>query len=153
MKNTVLKFGLYGFLLGLGLFLLGLVILEDSDLSIAEIFGYATMIASLSFVFVGIKHYRDNVNNGTISVGKALGVGILISGFPALGVSIADYIYTAFINPNFYNEYVESMKAQGHMEPIPEWSSSTMALLMFVTVLLLGFIISLISALILQNKN
>lgn len=153
MKNTVLKFGLFGFLLGISLFLLGLVILEDSDTSIAEIFGYATMIASLSFVFVGIKHYRDKENNGTISVGKALGIGMLISSFPAVGVAIADYIYTAFINPNFYNEYVESMKARGHMEPIPEWSSGTMALLMFVTVLLLGFIISLLSALILQNKN
>ncbi|PIB37923.1 DUF4199 domain-containing protein [Maribacter sp. 4G9] len=153
MKSIIVKYGLYGFILGLGLFLLGLIIIEDSNLSVAEIFGYATMIASLSFIFIGIKHYRDKINNGFISFGNAMGIGMLISGFPALGIAIADYIYTTWINPNFFKEYAEMMKAQGNSESIPEWSSGMMSLIMFLTVILLGFIITLISALILQRKN
>lgn len=153
MKSIIVKYGLYGFILGLGLFLLGLIIMEDSNLSVAEIFGYATMIASLSFVFIGIKHCRDKINNGSISFGNAVGIGMLISSFPALGIAIADYIYTTWINPNFFKEYAEMMKAQGNSEPIPELSSLMMSLIMFLTVILLGFIITIISALILQRKN
>lgn len=153
MKNTVIKFGSYGLLLGFGLFLIGLLFMKDIDMSTGEVIGYATMIASLSFIFFGIKHYRDKVNNGTVTLGQAIGIGLLITLFPAIGIAIADYIYTAFINPDFFKEYVEMMESQGNTEPIPEWGSGMMALIMFLTVFILGFIISLISALILQRKT
>lgn len=153
MKNTVIKFGSYGLLLGFGLFLIGLLFMKDIDMSTGEIIGYATMIASLSFIFFGIKHYRDNINNGAVSLGKAIGIGLLIALFPAVGIAIADYIYTAFINPDFFKEYVAIMEAKGNTEPIPEWGSGMMALIMFLTVMILGLIISLISAFILQRKT
>jgi len=66
MNNAIFKFGFYGLLVGLGLILAGLVFLQDVDMSIGEIVGYTTMIASLSFVFFGIRHYKKNVNNGKI---------------------------------------------------------------------------------------
>jgi len=78
---------------------------------------------------------------------------MLISCFPAIGIAIADYIYTKIINPNFFKEYVAMMQSQGHTEPIPEWGSGTMALIMFLTVLILGLIISILSGLILQTKT
>lgn len=153
MKNIIFKFGLYGLLLGFGLFLIGLLFMKDIDLSTGEVIGYATMIASLSFIFFGIKHFRDKVNSGTVSIGKAVGIGVLISLFPAIGIAIADFIYTAFINPDFFKDYVAMMEAKGNTEPIPEWGSGMMALVMFLTVMVLGLIVSLISALILQRKN
>ncbi|MFS4454891.1 DUF4199 domain-containing protein [Maribacter sp. 2304DJ31-5] len=153
MQNTVLKFGGYGFLLGSGLFMLGLLLMKDIDVSVGEVIGYATMIVSLSLIFFGIKHFRDKVNSGTVSLGKAITIGVLISCFPAIGIGIADFIYTSFINPDFFKEYVEMMEARGHTEPIPRWSNGMMALVMFLTVMILGFIISLISALLLQRKN
>lgn len=127
--------------------------MKDIDLSTGEVIGYATMIASLSFIFFGIKHFRDKVNSGTVSIGKAVGIGVLISLFPAIGIAIADFIYTAFINPDFFKDYVAMMEAKGNTEPIPEWGSGMMALVMFLTVMVLGLIVSLISALILQRKN
>jgi hypothetical protein len=153
MKNTVLKFGFYGLLIGLGLFLAGLVFMKDADLSTGEIVGYTTMIASLSFVFFGIRHYKEKVNKGKISFGKAISIGMLISCFPAIGIAIADYIYTKIINPNFFEEYVEIMQSQGHTDPIPEWGSATMAFIMFLTVMILGLIISILSGLVLQTKS
>lgn len=153
MKNTILKFGLYGLVLGFGLFLSGLLLMKKIDLSTGEIIGYATMIASLSFVFFGIKHYRDKVNNGKVTLRKAIGIGLLISLFPAVGTAIADFVYTTFINPDFLTDYKEMMEAKGNTEPIPDWSNGFMAFLMFITVMILGLIISLISALILQRKN
>lgn len=153
MKNTVFKFGLYGFLLGFGVFLIGLLFMKDIDMTTGEVIGYATMIASLSFIFFGIKHFRDKINNGKVSIGKAIGIGLLIALFPAIGIAIADFIYTSFINPDFFKEYVAMMEAKGNTEPIPDWGSGMMAFVMFATVMVLGLIISLISALILQRKN
>ncbi len=44
------------------------------------------------------------------------------------------------------------MQAKGYEGEIPEFTSSTAAAVMFITVAVIGFIISMISALILQKK-
>ncbi|MBR9913569.1 MAG: DUF4199 domain-containing protein [Algicola sp.] len=168
MKNTVIKFGLYGCTLAIVLFLLALVFGNGLSYSTQEIVGYATMIASLSFVFFGIKHFRDHVNNGTVSFGKALLIGVLISGMVAIGIGIADYIYTTLINPDFAKEFLDTSIKQlettysgtelqtKKAELVEQMSayggSGFLAFIMFVTVLIIGFILSLISTLILQRK-
>ncbi|MFS4493138.1 DUF4199 domain-containing protein [Maribacter sp. 2308TA10-17] len=153
MKNTIIKFGFYGFLLSIVLFLSGLYFGKGMDFSTQEVVGYLTMVVSLVFVFFGIKHFRDNENKGQLSLSKGLLIGLLISAFTASGIALADYIYTTAINPDFFNEYIAMMREQGHTEEIPDWGSGFMAFVMFATVLIIGFIISLISALILQRKN
>ena len=80
MKSTVIKYGLYGLITGLIIFTLHLVLgINNLDYSTNEILGYISIFLSLSFVFFGIKHYRDKVNNGIITLGKAIAIGILIS--------------------------------------------------------------------------
>ncbi|GGD20601.1 DUF4199 domain-containing protein [Hyunsoonleella pacifica] len=168
MKNTVIKYGGYGLLTGIVIFLATILLGKGLSYTTQEILGYASMVASLSFIFFGIKHYRDKVNNGVVSLGKATLIGILISIFVGVGVAIADYIYTTTINPDFANEYLETTLKTMETSMIPEefeikkaeltkqmedyGGSGTMALLMFITVVLIGCIISLISGLILQRK-
>lgn len=169
MKKVILKFGVYGLLTALVLFLLVLWLGMSLSYSIQEIVGYATMLASLSFIFFGIKHYRDRVNNGEVSFGKALLVGLGIAVLVGVGVAIADYIYTAIINPDFVEEYtaysIENLKETVPPEKFEQKklelenevksmdSSGILAFVMFATVVIIGFIISLISALILQRKQ
>lgn len=153
MKNTVVKFGTYGFILALALFLSGLYFGQGMDFSIGEIIGYATMIASLSFVFFGIKHFRDNENNGRVTFRKAVMVGLLISLFTAAGIAVADFIYTTAINPDFFKEYTAVMREQGYKGEIPDYGSGFMAFIMFLTVMIIGLVISLISALLLHSKD
>lgn len=153
MKQTVLKYGFYGLLTGFLIFTIHLVIgINNFDLSTNEILGYVSIFLSLSFIYFGIKHYRDQVNNGTISLGKAIIIGLLISVLVGLGIAIADFIYTTFINPSFFIDYEQTMVAQGKSEDIFEMTSTTAALFMLALVTTIGFIISLISALILQRK-
>lgn len=168
MRNIVIKYGLYGLLTGVILFLSGIFLGKGLSYSSQEVVGYSTMVASLSFVFFGIKHYRDKVNNGAVSFGKALQIGLLISVLVGVGVGIADFIYSTFINPDFMAEYLDaSIKTMKETLPPEEFetkkaaltqqmkdygSSGFMAALMFLTVVLIGFIISLISGLILQRK-
>ena len=168
MKKTVLKFGSYGLILGAVIFGLALTFGGGLSYTTQEIIGYGSMVASLSFVYFGIKHYRDQVNGGKVTFGKALLIGVLISALVCLGVGLIDFLYTTVINPDFAKEYLaktlesyeklysgnelETKKAELTTQMENYGGSGFMAALMFFTVLVIGFIISLISGLILQRK-
>lgn len=168
MKNTVIKYGLYALISGFVLFGLPFFLGMGVDFDYGELIGYTSMVLSLLFVYFGIKHYRDKVNNGKVSLAKAIGIGMLIALFSAIGVAVFDYIYTTKINPEFASEYLEysikkmqetlsaeelKLKTAELKQQMEDYGSpSFMAFIMFATVMILGFIISLISGLILQRK-
>lgn len=168
MKNTILRYGLRSAITICSLSLAGWFLGKNLDYSVQEVIGYAGMIVSLLFVFLGIKHYRDKENNGIVSFGKAVLIGILITLIAALAFGILDVIYIKYINPDFmaeyYSHYVEQMKNSlpqaelqtklVELEAQKELFSNTFMsfFLMFATVFIIGFIISLISALMLQRK-
>ena len=152
MKSTVIRFGIYGFLLAFIIFLAALSFGEGLDFSTQEVIGYLTMIASLSFIFFGIRHYRDQVNDGKISFRRAVLIGLLISALTGLGIALADFLYLSFINPDFFEEYEAIMRNEGYKGEIPDYGNGFMAMIMFLTVMIIGLIISLISALILTRK-
>ncbi|MFK7812693.1 MAG: DUF4199 domain-containing protein [Maribacter sp.] len=168
MKKTVLRYGLYGAITISILFIIGWILGKKLDYSSQEIIGYASMIVSLGFVYIGIKHFRDKENNGLVSFRKALTIGVLISLITALVFGVIDIIYLE-LNPDFTTEYyahaVKDMRAKlpadefemklAELESQKQLFSNPLFsfLLMALTVFIIGFIISLISALILQRKN
>lgn len=83
MKNTVLRYGLLSGAIILTLWFLTRPLWMKADgqfdLSKGEILGYLNMLIALSMIFFGVRQYRDTVLNGTISFGKAFGVGLLIA--------------------------------------------------------------------------
>ena len=154
MKSTVLKFGSYGLLVGFIVFFLHLFFgIDNLENSTNEILGYISIFLSLSFIYFGIKHFRDHVNNGLISLGKAIQIGLFISILVGLGIAIADFIYTKFIDPSFFANYEQQLIDQGKEDKIVKMTSTTAALFMFVLVTIIGFMISLISGVILQRKK
>ncbi len=168
MKNTVVRYGIYGAITICILFTLALTLGKGLSYSLQEVIGYTSMVVSLIFVYFGIKHYRDTENNGVVSFGKALIIGLLISLFAAIAFGLLDVIYIKYINPDFSAEYyghiIEEMRTTlpeeefkiklSELETQKELFSSPLInfLLMSATVLIIGFIISLISGLILQRK-
>ncbi|MBK8568449.1 MAG: DUF4199 domain-containing protein [Saprospiraceae bacterium] len=82
MQKIVLRFGLIAGALVSILMLVGMVLMVGPDgkvnLDHGQLFGYISMIVSLSLIFFGIRSYRDQ-NGGKISFGKAFKVGILIT--------------------------------------------------------------------------
>lgn len=169
MKSTLLKFGTYSFLTALILFFIALTVFGNMDYGTQEVIGYASIILSLIFIFPGIKHFRDTVNHGSVSFGKAFVVGLLIALCAGIGFAVIDYIFTAYINPDFLDNYMahqltemektlpaaefETQKAAMEQQMKDFGSSGFMAFIMFITVVLIGIIISLISALILKRKK
>jgi Protein of unknown function (DUF4199) len=168
MKNSAIRYGSYSSLTLAILFIIGMIINDRFGSAPSEVFGYASMIISLLFVFIGIKHFRDNENNGLVSFGKALLIGVLISLMASITFGIIDLIYITYINPDFTVEYyaqaIEQFRVTlpetefkvklAELESQKELFMNPLIsfLLMSVTVFILGFIISLISALILQRK-
>ena len=154
MKSTVIKYGSYGLLVGVVIFSLHLFLgIDNLDNSTNEILGYISIFLSLSFIFFGIKHYRDKENDGFISLVQAIKIGVLIAILVGLGIAIADFIYTKYIDPSFFANYEQQLIDQGKEDEIVKMTSTTAALFMLVLVTIIGFIISLISGIILQRKK
>lgn len=169
MRKTILKFGGYGFLTGIIIFGIALTFGDGLSYTAQEVIGYGSMIVSLSFIYFGIRHYRDQINDGEISFGKGLLIGLLISAFVGLGIGLVDYLYTTVINPDFSDQYLqrtldiyesqfsgqelEAKKAELTKQMEDYGGSGFMATLMFITVVLIGLVISIISSLILQRKH
>jgi len=169
VKNTVIKYGLYSLVAGFVLFGTPFLFGMEVGNEYGEVFGYLAMVLSLVFVYFGVKHYRDKENKGAVSLGKAIGIGMLIALFAAIGVAIFDYVYTTQINPDFASEYLEQSLAEMEKTLSAEefkiksaeltkqmtdyGGSGFMAFMMFASVMIIGFIMSLISGLILQRKE
>ncbi|GAA4111304.1 hypothetical protein GCM10022393_08900 [Aquimarina addita] len=167
MKNIIFKYGSFAAITICILFFLGLLG-ENLSYSIREVIGYSSMIVSLLFIFFGIKQYRDKENKGILTLNKALLIGIFISLIAATAFGIIDMIYITYINPDFMTEYythaVEQMRLSlsetefkvqlMELEKQKELFMNPFFnfLVMFVTVMMIGCIISLISGFILQRK-
>jgi hypothetical protein len=169
MKKVIRKYGIYGFFSSIILFLIAFVIAKSYSYEVQEIVGYLTIVIALFFVFFAIKHYRDKENQGVLTIGNGILIGLSITTFVALGSAIADYIYVTILYPDFVTDYsnyqLEKLKStqsardfeikrQEMMEGIKTIGNPfIMALVMFVTVMILGTIITLLSSLFLHNKN
>ncbi len=168
MRKIVLRFGLFGAITICVLFLAAWFLADGQSYTVQELIGYSVMILSLSFVFFGIKQFRDTENSGSISFKKALTIGLLISLIVAIAFGILDVIYVEFLNPDFMDDYyarsvaemeatlptdefkikLQELEAQKTTFTNPMFTFAIMGLTVFV----IGFIISLISSLILQRK-
>jgi hypothetical protein len=131
--------------------------------------GYSSMIVAFSLIFVGVKNYRDKHNDGTISFGKALKIGLLITLVAStIYVIVWQIDYYLFI-PDFYEKYsahiIRDMKAHGasqaqiQQQMTVNRSNGQMyrnplfnAMFTYIEILPVGIIMSLLAALILKRK-
>jgi len=170
MKSTFYRYGIYAMLT---MVLLSAVhfflIMPNVNLANAEVVGYLTMLLSMIFVFVGIKHYRDKVNNGVLSFWQGLKIGVLIVLIPSVAFGLFDILYTEVINPDWLNNYYKEMVEQTKRSTAPEKLDAALKkletsknifsnpllqfLLMAATVFIIGFIVTIISSLTLRRSK
>ena len=117
MKKIVLTFGLIsGAILAVMMFAT-LPLIGKVSFDKLEIVGYTTMVISFLMVFFGIRSYRENVNGGKISFGKAVQVGLLITLLSCVCYVIAWEIIYFKIAPDFVDKYgnymIEKVRASG----------------------------------------
>lgn len=146
------------------------LISDSLSLNTRMIFGYATMILAFSLIFVGIKNYRDTYNNGQISFGKALGIGLLITLIASTVYVVVWMIDYSYFVPDFGEKYqaqvLAELKANGASAAEIQKQGAEMAVTMekyktsvtframftYLEIAPVGIVISLIAALILKNN-
>ena len=171
MKQIAFRYGLYAGLTILVLAAIHVFVLMPPNISweIAEVVGYLTMALSMIFVFMGIRFYRDHVNNGYLTFGQGLKLGALIVLVPAVTFGLFDILYTQVLHPSFGDEYlayqVEKIKASAPADRVEEKIAKLRKdmqmfgnpffefLLMSVTVYIVGLIVTIISALTLRRTK
>ena len=118
MTKIVLTFGLIAGAISAVLMWIMLGLYNSGTLNhdYGEIFGYTTMIISLSMVFFGIKSYRDN-HGGKIGFWKGVQIGLLISLIAAVCYATSWEVYYRTSGGNFLAEYsahyIEKLKEKG----------------------------------------
>lgn len=161
MKKHVLTFGTIPGLVWIGLQLFTVhQLYTNPDLKTNDILGYVIMILIFSLIFFGVRDYRNKKLGGTISFGKALKAGVLMSLVSSV-VYVAIWLicYYLFV-PDFievYSQYVldNNLASAEYVESTKNWYKNTWGII-FITaleVLPMGLAAALISALILKKKQ
>lgn len=173
MKKIILIYGLIAGSIVAAMMLITMPMYNRGTLNMdnGELVGYTTMVIALSMVFFGIKSYRDNYANGSISFGKGFKVGILITLIASAMYGLAWEISYSKIGEEFTKKmtekYYEDMKAEGATEAElqkakEEWESFSemyknpiirFGFTVFVEIFPVGLVITLVSAAVLKRKD
>ena len=113
MQKIILKFGLAAGIAMIAFIFVEGTLIERNMVPMAwtEVIGYATMLIALSMVFFGIKSYRDNHGNGSITFWKGLQIGLLISVIASVMYFAGGELYNA-ANPSFFPTVMERLAEQ-----------------------------------------
>jgi hypothetical protein len=170
MKSTVYRYSIYATITILVLSLLQVTIIASrASFAVQEAAGYLSMLISMIFVFMGIRHYKNKVNGGFLGFGEGLKIGVLIVLLPAVFFGIFDILYTQVIDTawadHYYNHIVEEAKKTvapeklaAELQKIEQqkefFASPVMQFLVMAgTVFIIGFIVTIISSLTLMKRK
>lgn len=173
MKKVILIYGLIAGSIVAAMMFITMPMYQSGVLNLdnGEWVGYTTMVVALSMVFFGIKSYRDNHANGSISFGKGFKVGILITIIACVMYGLAWEVSYSQIGDDFMKKmnekYYADMKAEGATEKELEeakkqWESFgemyknplfRFGFTVVVEIFPVGLVITLISAGILRRKE
>lgn len=171
MKKIVIVFGSISGLIVAALMIINVNRCYNSqDFESSMFLGYASMLLAFSFIFIGIKSYRDKHKGGIISFGKAFKIGLFICLIASTFYVVAWLVdYYLFI-PDFMEKYtthvLEAAKKSGASAQEMSLQTTEMAgykemyknpffiiLFTYAEILPIGLLVSLISALILKRKS
>jgi hypothetical protein len=170
MKKTVLTFGLISGAFSAVMMLLTVPFLDRIGFDHGEVLGYTLILLSFLLVFFGVRSYRENVGDGTVSFGRAFAVGLLITLISSACYVITwEFIYFK-LAPGFADKYaahaMAQVKASGADQQKIDETARQMAELKvmldkpllnaamtFMEPLPVGLIVTLVSAGVLKKKK
>jgi len=170
MKKTVLVFGLISGAISAAMMWVTLPFVHNGSLKHSEILGYTTMFLSFLLVFFGIRSYREHVGGGTITFGRGVAVGLLITVIScACYVASWEILYVNFM-PDFMDKYAAQVVGEMHKEGAPaaavaakekqlaamkEWYKNQLinVAMTFIEPFPVGLLMTLVSAAILRRRT
>jgi len=168
MHTTAIRYGLIAAaIMSLVVFFMYFLFNPYTLMDMGEILGYGTMVIAMSMIFIGIKKYRDTQLNGYITFGQAFGMGLYVAFIGSFLYGIFEGIFyaTSEFRDVYLEFYTDKIRNSGQSPELIQqqlnemqqqfamWDSPfMMGLLMFLTVFIIGVIISLVSAAILRKN-
>jgi hypothetical protein len=173
MKRTVIIYGLIaGAIVSAFMSTTMLICANDKTFDAGTssmIVGYLGMLIALTFIFVAVKSYRDKQNNGTVTFGKALGIGLLISLIAStLYVITWAIVYNSFL-PDYMERYTAAMATEAkatlsgpalqakldELKKANEMYATPVGFTLFTytEILPVGILVSLVAALVLKRRK
>ncbi len=170
MKNVILKYGLLsGAVSVLLMSIMTLWLKQSGKIDGGEVFGYAGMILSMLFVYIGVRAFRDQHRNGVITFGEAFKVAGIIALVSCACYVVGWLFIYEFVMPDFLDFYttcsLDKMKAAGSPEAEIQKATAEMMHykelyknplyrigLTFMEPLPVALLVSLVSAAILRRK-
>lgn len=125
MKNTIIKYGLISGVISAVLMLISTLTIKNIGydkvgMDNAALIGYTLIILAMSIIFMGIKSFRDEVNQGSVGFTKALLIGLGITVISCVCYSLMWLVVYYNFMPNFMddyaNYYIEKLKSSGATE-------------------------------------
>ncbi len=119
MKKTVLTYGLLAGAIVSAMLLITQPLFRNGTLNHDNgvYVGFTSMIIAFLLIFFGVKSYRDEQLNGSITFGKAFSVGILIAVVASFFYAITWEFTFRFVYPDFIEWYnqcqLEAMAKEG----------------------------------------
>ncbi len=171
MKKTILTNGIIGGIIVSIMMMISTIVFKcNPNMSSSMAIGYAGMLIAFSFVFIGIRNYRNKQNDGFVSFGDAFKIGLLISLIASTFYVVSWLVEYYCFFPDFMEKYsaaaiqkiendphitstevaaqVDQIKTMQEMYKSPIW----VILFTYAEIFPLGILISLISALILKKR-
>ncbi len=170
MKQIIIKNGLLSGLLVSTFMVCSMAYLYKSEGAEGSmLLGYASMLAAFSFVFLGIKKYRDSEAEGKITFFTAFKIGIAISSIASIMYTLAWAIEYHFFIPDFMEKYssvaieklqksnLSTIDLEAKIKEINEgkvWYDNIFLFLAitFAEIFPVGLLVTIVSALILKKK-
>ncbi|MDO8367550.1 MAG: DUF4199 domain-containing protein [Saprospiraceae bacterium] len=113
MKQTILRYGLISGAVAAVLMTLTAMKLSSSmDFENGHYYGYAGILLSMIFVFLGVRSYREQVNGGVLSFAKGFQVGLLIAIVSCICYVLAWMVVSETLIPDFMDKYIEHALSQ-----------------------------------------
>ena len=170
MKKNILIFGsIVGLLLTANMIVMTIKCTNNPEFESNDVLGYSAMIIVFSFIFFGIKNFRDKQNNGVITFGQAFKMGFLMSLLASTIYVVVWLVHYNVFVPEFIDKYTHHVLYMGKLKGLTETELASKAnemaefkemyknplfviLLTYAEVLPLSTIVALISAVILRRK-
>jgi hypothetical protein len=148
----------------------GITLSDHGSFFSSEWFGYLVMLVALTFIFVGVKRYRDLERGGVIRFLPAFGMGLGIAAAAGVAYVAVWEVYLAMTDYRFMDQYIAGiLRARQAAGASAEALAAEMAKLepmrvnyrkplyriamTFLEIFPVGLLVALVSAALLRNPK
>lgn len=166
----VLTYGLLSGFVIIATMTTGIVLGGEGSFLRSHWFGYLVMLVALTFIFVGVKRYRDVERGGVIKFGAAFAMGLGIAAAAGIAYVVGWEAYLAMTDYAFMDEYIagivrareaEGLSGTAMAEELAKLESMRVSYanplfripMTFLEIFPVGLLVALVSALLLRNPR